>query len=56
MATVKCFLDLLCDQVGKGIYVWGGNGEDLTAMSDPIAWIERREEDPENEKRDIALY
>ena len=35
MATVKCFLDLLCDQVGKGIYVWGGNGEDLTAMRAP---------------------
>lgn len=56
MATVKEFLDLLYDQVDRGIYVWGGNGEDLTAMRDPIAWIERREEDPANEKRDIALY
>lgn len=53
---LKEFLDLLYGQVDRGIYVWGGNGEDLTAMRDPIAWIERREEDPANEKRDIALY
>ena len=56
MSELTDFLNLLRGQVGRGIYVWGGNGQDLNAMSDPIAWIERREEDPENEKRDIALY
>lgn len=54
--TIRNFLDLLSSQVARAVYVWGGNGQDLNAMSDPIAWIERREEDPENEKRDIALY
>ena len=56
MSSINDFLSLLFSQVDRGIYVWGGNGEDLTAMRDPIAWIERREEDTENEKRDIALY
>lgn len=56
MSDVNEFLQLLYSQIGRGIYVWGGNGEDLTAMRDPIAWVERREEDPANEKRDIALY
>ena len=54
--TLIQFIEAMRSQVNKGIYVWGGNGEDLTAMNDPIAWIERREEDPENEKRDIALF
>lgn len=56
MDKLASFTKLLFSQVNRGIYVWGGNGEDLTAMSDPIAWIARHEEDPENEKRDIALY
>ena len=55
-ADINEFLNLLYSQVDRGIYVWGGNGQDLTAMSDPVAWIERREEDPANEKRDIALF
>lgn len=56
MEIINEFISILQSQVDRGIYVWGGNGEDLTAMRDPIAWIERREEDPENEKRDIALF
>ena len=56
ISTLIQFIEAIRSQVNKGIYVWGGNGEDLTAMNDPIAWIERREEDPENEKRDIALF
>ncbi len=56
MATVKEFLNLLYDQVDRGIYVWGGNGELLDTMTDPIAWIERHEEDPKDADRAIALY
>lgn len=56
MSELDQFIDILLSQVDRGIYVWGGNGEDLTSMNDPIAWIERREEDPANEKRDIALF
>lgn len=37
MATIKKFLDLLYGQVDRGIYVWGGNGENLTAMRFNIA-------------------
>lgn len=47
--SITEFIDMLSSQVNRGIYVWGGNGENLTAMNDPIAWIERREEEPENE-------
>ena len=35
------FMTLLHNQVGKGVYVWGADGEDLTAMKTPEAWIER---------------
>lgn len=55
MATVKEFLDLLCDQVNKGIYVWGGNGENLLTMSDPEAWIVKRETTKANAERDMTL-
>lgn len=50
------FLNLLEGQVNRGIYVWGGNGQVLDDMSDPIAWIARHEEDPKDEDRAIALY
>ena len=56
MATIKEFLDLLYSQVDRGIYVWGGNGELLDAMSDPVAWIERHEEDAKDAERAIVLY
>ena len=56
MATVNEFLDLLYGQVDRGIYVWGGNGENLSEMDKPIAFIERHEEDAKDEKRAIALY
>lgn len=32
MADVNEFLNLLYGQVDRGIYVWGGNGEELTVM------------------------
>ena len=54
--TIQNFLDLLESQVGHGIYVWGGNGENLLQMNDPAAWIERRETSAENVEKDLALY
>lgn len=32
--VLDTIIDLLWSQVGKGIYVYGGNGEDLTAMTE----------------------
>ncbi|MEA5059566.1 MAG: peptidoglycan-binding protein [Candidatus Pelethousia sp.] len=50
---------LLCQwtasMIGQ-VYVWGGQGEDLTAMSDPEAWIKKRETSKENANRAIAFY
>ncbi len=56
MATVNDFLNLLYDQVDRGIYVWGGNGENLLTMSDPIAWIRKKETSKKNADRAIALF
>lgn len=53
---IKAFLKLLEDQVGNGIYVWGGNGEILDRMSDPRAWIERHEQSAADAKRADALF
>ncbi len=50
------FLKLLNEQVGRGVYVWGGNGELLGAMDDPEGWIRRREANAMNASRAIALY
>lgn len=56
MPDVNEFLNLLYSQVDRGIYVWGGNGENLDDMEKPIAWIERREQSAADAKRAIALY
>lgn len=50
------FLQAVAEQVGKGIYVWGGNGEPLDGLSDPAEWIERRETSAENAKRAVKLF
>lgn len=50
------FLDLLNGEVGKGVYVWGGNGELLDTMQDPVEWIRRHEPDASDANRAIALY
>ncbi len=55
-ALRQAFLNLLKGQIGCGIYVWGGNGEPLTDMGDPIGWIERRETSCENAARAAALF
>ncbi len=50
------FVEKVRSEVGKGIYVWGGNGEILNAMHDPTGWIERRETSEANRRRVFALY
>ena len=50
------FLDAARSQVNKGIYVWGGNGENLLTMSDPEAWIRKKETSKENANRAINLF
>lgn len=53
---VKDFLELLNSQVNKAIYVWGGDGENLSAMNDPEDWIERKETSKSNRDRALKLY
>lgn len=53
---IAAFLQLLTQQVGTGIYVWGGNGELLDDMHDPKTWIERHEQSASDAKRAIRLY
>lgn len=43
MSKVSEFIDLLRSQVNRGIYCWGANGENLSAMADPAAWIRKKE-------------
>jgi hypothetical protein len=50
------FLASARSQINKGIYVWGGNGENLLTMSDPIAWIRKRETTKANANRAIELF
>ncbi len=52
----EAFVRAVTEQVGTGVYVWGGNGELLDTMSDPIAWIERHETSAANAARAIRLY
>lgn len=52
----EAFAAMLERQVGKGVYVWGGNGELLPAMADPKDWIARRETSEKNAARAVALY
>lgn len=56
MATVNEFLKLLYDQVGRGIYVWGGDGELLDKMQHPVEWIERHEASANDASRAVKLY
>lgn len=45
-------------QIGHWCYVWGGNGQDMTAMSDTEreAWIKSREKTAKDRERVKALY
>ena len=53
---VNDFVKLLNAQVDCAIYVWGGNGEDLCQMTDPVKWISGREDSATNYKRAVRLY
>lgn len=56
MNMIESYIDLLVSQVGKGIYVWGGDGEDMSAFADPVAWIKKHETSSLNAARAVALY
>ena len=58
MSKLKDYISLLWSQVGKGIYVYGGNGEDLTAMTDQQrdAYMNRREVKTINSKTQKVKY
>ncbi|MBQ5853751.1 MAG: C40 family peptidase [Rikenellaceae bacterium] len=53
---VNDFIKLLDAQVDTAIYVWGGNGEDLCQMTDPIKWISGNEDSATNYKRAVNLF
>lgn len=52
----EAFLAAARSQINNGIYVWGGNGENLLTMSDPEAWIRKKETSKENAERAINLF
>ena len=56
MADVNVFLNLLYSQVNRGIYVWGGDGQNLSAMEKPEEWIARHETTAKNAARAEKLY
>lgn len=53
---VKDFIKLLDAQVDTAIYVWGGDGEDLCQMMDPLKWISGKETSVTNYKRSVNLF
>lgn len=56
MNELEKFIDLLDGQVRRGIYVWGGDGEIIDNMQDPVAWIRTHETSAENAARAIKLF
>ena len=52
--SIPKFLEAARSQINKGIYVWGGDGEDLNSMQEPEEWIERRETSTTNAARAIT--
>jgi hypothetical protein len=56
MSKQEKFLESARSQVNKGIYVWGGNGENLLTMDDPEAWIRKKEKNKANAERAIDLF
>lgn len=56
MNKIERFIELLSTQIGKGIYVWGGNGENISCMENPIDWIRRHETSVDNANRAETLY
>lgn len=56
MNKIERFIELLSTQIDKGIYVWGGNGENISCMENPIDWIRRHETSVDNANRAETLY
>lgn len=54
MATVKQFTSLASNQVNKGIYVWGAQGQLLTSISPD--WIRSKETSTANANKAIEMY
>lgn len=52
----EVFLGALRGEIGRGIYVWGGNGETVSGMADPEGWIKKHETSAQNARRAVALY
>ena len=56
MDKLKEYIDLLWSQVGKGIYVYGGNGEDLTAMTEEKRDSYMRKRETETKDYEAGTY
>ena len=54
MATIKQFTSLASNQVNKGIYVWGAQGQLLTSISPE--WIRSKETSTANANKAIEMY
>ena len=52
---MKPFIEYLRAQLGN-IYAWGGQGDNLSGLHDPIKWIKGQEDDAENRQRVINFY
>ena len=61
---IERMIEIEQDEVNKGIYVWGANGQDLNTMNNPEVWVKNREAHyskdasvvANNVKRDMILY
>lgn len=56
MSKREEFIEALKGQVNKAIYVWGGDGEDVSAMSNPTKWIKNAETSTKNANKAIKLF
>ena len=54
MAKIGKFIELAYDQVNKGIYVWGAQGELLSSITPD--WIKKKEDSSANAQKAIAMY
>lgn len=58
MSILDKYIDLLWSQVGKGIYVYGGNGENLSEMTDEkrMEYMTKRETETKNSQTGKVNY
>ena len=52
----EAFVEAVRAEVGKGIYVWGGNGEVLTGTDEARRLIETHETSEANKRRAMSLF